>query len=86
MIFRDLSENIGREWEKLATLLGVSDKRLDHIKMNHPNDVEKQIYRMLMMWKSLSKNFGSSSFLDLANNLERVGQQRLAEELRKQFE
>ncbi|XP_033641465.1 uncharacterized protein LOC117301543 isoform X2 [Asterias rubens] len=85
IIFRDLSDQIGRDWEKLATYLGVSEKRLEYIKMNHPQDVEKQIYYMLMKWRSLCDNFGSSSFLVLANQLERIGQKPLAENIRGQF-
>ncbi|XP_071806468.1 uncharacterized protein [Asterias amurensis] len=84
-IFRDLSDQIGRDWEKLATYLGVSEKRLEYIKMDHPLGVENQIYYMLMKWRSLCDNFGSSSFLVLADQLERIGQKPLAENIRGQF-
>ncbi|XP_071806911.1 uncharacterized protein [Asterias amurensis] len=83
--FRELSQNIGREWEPLATYLGVGEKEIEHIKYDNPNNIKQQIYCMLLKWKSLCDDFGSSSFLVLADHLERVERKPLAAELRGNF-
>ncbi|XP_033641461.1 uncharacterized protein LOC117301541 isoform X2 [Asterias rubens] len=83
--FRSLSEEIGREWETLATYLGVGEKRIEHIKYDNPNNIKQQIYRMLLKWKSMCDDFGSSSFHFLADNLDRVERKPLAAQLRGDF-
>ncbi len=83
--FRDLSQNIGREWERVASYLGVKEKKLEHIKIDNPHNVAQQIFCMLMTWKSTYENFGSSSFNALADILEGVGRKQLADELRGKF-
>ncbi|XP_038062863.1 uncharacterized protein LOC119733351 isoform X2 [Patiria miniata] len=49
---RMISNELGSEWRKLATNLGLSTAEIEHIVMDDPGQTDKQIFIMLVKWKS----------------------------------
>ena len=47
----EMAGMLGREWQHLATLLNVPSSKVDHFRLDHPNDTASQIYKMLRFWR-----------------------------------
>ncbi len=63
-----VSQNIGKDWQKLGRNLGLSDGQIDILKADHSADgLEETIYQMLREWSS--KNGDSASLKVLAQAL-----------------
>ena len=48
----DISNNIGTGWESLAACLNVPHIAVEHIKADHKQSTQQQIYHMLLKWRS----------------------------------
>ncbi|XP_072033712.1 uncharacterized protein [Amphiura filiformis] len=79
MGLRELSSKLGVEWEKLATFLGFSFVDIQRFKCNQPQNMENQIFLMLMTWRCWLSNRATSH--KLARALEKSGRTDLADEI-----
>ena len=52
---RTVSENIGRDWDRLGLRLGIEFRILERIRTSVPNDLRQQAYLMLVQWKETHK-------------------------------
>ena len=48
----DISNNIGTGWEYLAACLNVPHIAVEHIKVDHKQSTQQQIYNMLLKWRN----------------------------------
>ena len=48
----DISNNIGTGWEYLAACLNVPHIAVEHIKGDHKQSTQQQIYNMLLKWRN----------------------------------
>ncbi|KAJ8050433.1 Receptor-interacting serine/threonine-protein kinase 1 [Holothuria leucospilota] len=78
-ILLDLSRKITGEWKNIARCLELSEGTINHISVDQSNNVQEQIYQMLVSWKQskgqlatygvLSQALRQASRHDLADNL-----------------
>ena len=50
LLFQDLAENIGRDWKRLATKLGLTAQIVEDIQNYYKNNLNEQAYQMLFYW------------------------------------
>ena len=76
---RDLSSQIGSEWEKFATFLGLSAIEVYQIKLSHI-DAQDRVFEVLIRWqRKMSRN--TNMVRTLAKALEDSGRVDLKEKL-----
>ncbi|XP_071807343.1 LOW QUALITY PROTEIN: uncharacterized protein [Asterias amurensis] len=46
----DIAKHIGKDWKKLANSLGVKVAQIDTYQSDYPNDLNEQVFRMLLDW------------------------------------
>ncbi|XP_071805747.1 uncharacterized protein [Asterias amurensis] len=46
----DLAEHIGKDWKRLGTTLGIKVAKIDTFQLDYPNDLNQQVFRMLLDW------------------------------------
>ena len=51
VILMDIANEIGMEWEQLATYLGFSTAEVGRLKMDHPLSAQTRIFNMLVKWR-----------------------------------
>ncbi|XP_006812140.1 death domain-containing protein 1-like [Saccoglossus kowalevskii] len=78
-ILRWLSGELGHEWEALAAYLGLKRSRMQSIVRNNPNDLQQQIFDMLITWRS-SLPRSCNKVPKLARALSRCGRSDLTED------
>ncbi|XP_033099244.1 p53-induced death domain-containing protein 1-like [Anneissia japonica] len=78
VVFRDLGEELGNDWRRLATFLGVPYVKQEKISAKHPGDMEEQTIAMLLEWKKATKR-GDNRVDILSTALNKAGRIDLAE-------
>ncbi|XP_071805239.1 uncharacterized protein [Asterias amurensis] len=46
----DLAEHIGKDWKRLGNYLGIKAAKIDTYQLDYPNDLNQQVFRMLLDW------------------------------------
>ncbi|XP_071805991.1 uncharacterized protein [Asterias amurensis] len=46
----DLAEHIGKDWNQLATCLGITVAKIERYQLDYPNEINQQVFRMLLDW------------------------------------
>ncbi|XP_033642196.1 uncharacterized protein LOC117302377 isoform X3 [Asterias rubens] len=46
----DIAEHIGKDWKRLGTSLGITAAKIDTYPVDYPNDLNQQVFRMLLDW------------------------------------
>ena len=66
----DISKCIGNGWESLAVCLKISQAQIEHIKADHRESMQQQIYYMLLKWRNTETcNATLTSLLDEMKNV-----------------
>ena len=78
--FRDLAHNLGQEWERLATELGMNSSEIFQIKQDYQG-VANQIFQMLIAWQQKQGTQQGPARQSLLDALRTVQRNDLAETL-----
>ncbi|XP_053381608.1 uncharacterized protein LOC123544070 [Mercenaria mercenaria] len=65
-----LSQYIGGDWEILATALGISRVKIEHIKADNPLSTALQVFRMLCDWREIFQE--TASMYTLVQELQKL--------------
>ena len=79
VLFRRVAEQLGEDWERLATYLGHCRSDLYAIRCDNAGDVRDQIFCMLVRWQQGFGPFGEAAFNTLSTNLRRIGRNDIVE-------
>ncbi|XP_070564861.1 uncharacterized protein [Ptychodera flava] len=77
---RDLAQEIGDEFEKLANYLEMPNSQLQRVKRDHPYNTEEQIFDLLISWRNKTKRSLNKVEI-LANALKKCGRTDLGEKI-----
>ena len=50
-VLMDIANEIGMEWEQLATYLNFTTAEIGRLKMDHPHSAQTRIFNMLTQWR-----------------------------------
>ncbi|XP_071965079.1 uncharacterized protein [Antedon mediterranea] len=78
VVFRELADELGSDWRKLATFLGVPYSKQEKMSSKHQGDTEEQAVAMLLEWKKTTKR-GDNRVNILHTALKKAGRIDLAE-------
>ena len=78
--YRRLSDQLGNEWEQLATQLGFLKENIDHFKQNNATLADR-IFDMLIAWSRNQPRNHENSARILRAALEAIDRRDLADEL-----
>ena len=79
--YRWLSDQLGNEWEQLATPLGFTKSNIDHFKQNNATLADR-IFGMLIAWSRKQAKIDESSATILRVALEAINRKDLAEDVK----
>ena len=72
VLFREVAEQLGEGWERLATYLGHRSSDLFAVKCDNAG-VRDQMFCMLVRWQQGFGPFGEAAFNTLSTSLRRIG-------------
>ncbi|XP_022098479.1 uncharacterized protein LOC110983490 isoform X2 [Acanthaster planci] len=75
-LLRQIASELGEEWERLATTLGVSSSKIFQLKENNRGKIGDAMFQMLLCWHQ-----GGGQLADLVSALDDVGRNDLANKL-----
>ncbi|XP_071806317.1 uncharacterized protein [Asterias amurensis] len=79
VLFLEVAEQLGADWVRLATYLGLRRGDLYAIRHDNAGDVRDQIFCMLVRWKQGFGAFGEAAFNTLSSSLRRIGRNDIVE-------
>ncbi|XP_071806113.1 uncharacterized protein [Asterias amurensis] len=83
VLFREVAEQLGEDWERLATYLGHRRSDLYAVKRDNADDVRDQIFCMLVRWQQELGPFGKNAFDTLSSSLKRIERNDIVEFLKR---
>ena len=83
VLFREIAEQLGEDWERLATYLGHRSSHLYAVKCDNAGNVRNQIFCMLVRWQQGFGPFGEAAFNTLSSSLESITRNDLVEFLKR---
>ncbi|XP_071804446.1 uncharacterized protein [Asterias amurensis] len=83
VLFREIAEQLGEDWERLATYLGHRSSHLYAVKCDNAGNVRNQIFCMLVRWQQGFGPFGEAAFNTLSSSLESITRNDLVEFLNR---
>ncbi|XP_022098517.1 uncharacterized protein LOC110983518 isoform X2 [Acanthaster planci] len=75
-LLSQIASELGEEWERLATTLGVSSSKIFQLKENNRGSIGNAMFQMLLWWHQ-----GGGQLADLVSTLDDVGRNDLATDL-----
>ena len=76
----DIAEEITEKYRRLGRALGVPQKTLEKVAINHKDDAYERAFQVLWWWKKNVCDGTSSSYQTLLNALTKIGHRDLANE------
>ena len=58
-----ISDNVGKDWRRLARHLGVSDVKIEAIEEKYPRNLAEQVRELLRVWKNSTRENAAVSCL-----------------------
>ncbi|XP_072025578.1 death domain-containing protein CRADD-like [Amphiura filiformis] len=55
-LMMDIANDIGVEWEQLATYLNFTTAEIGRLKMDHPHSAQTRTFNMLVTWRGRQDN------------------------------
>ena len=83
VLFREVAEQLGTGWERLATYLGHRSSDLYAIRRENADDVRDQMFCMLVRWQQRFGPFGEAAFNILSSSLKRIERNDIVEFLKR---
>ncbi|XP_038061124.1 uncharacterized protein LOC119731912 [Patiria miniata] len=82
IFFREIANDIGREWKRLATNLHLKHVAVFKIEIEHRESVDEQIFQMLVLWRQKRGNKVNEMRKELIDALIKVDRRDLADKVR----
>ena len=82
MLLRKISDNLGAEWEKLASFLGFKQPKIEQFMMEgNVRGIENAIFTMLVSWRERQPVKSTNFRKEMKNALLKCGRSDLADSI-----
>ena len=82
VLLRKISDNLGAEWEKLASLLGFKQPKIEQFLMEgNLRGIENAIFAMLVSWRERQPVKSTNFRKEMKNALLKCGRSDLADSI-----
>ena len=71
-------EHTGKDWKRLGTSLGIQAAKIDTYQLDYPNDLNQQVFQMLLDWCGHNPNLESAED-GLKKSLKEIGRTDILE-------
>lgn len=82
-LLKELYNTVANKWEDIGILLGIEDGQLAKVKADYPMNSGSCLREMLRIW--LKKVEPQPLWTDLIDSLNALGEEKLAQQLRKRY-